>query len=69
MTCGGHGATTTASADAAKHVHSREACIDACVAKGMSRADAEAAADKCGVAGNHPATTQTTAASSSGTMK
>jgi hypothetical protein len=27
--------------------HSREACIDACVAKGMTKAEAEACADKC----------------------
>jgi len=36
-------------------VHSREACIDACVAKGMTKAQAEACADKCGTSGFHNA--------------
>jgi hypothetical protein len=67
-TCGGHGTAASAKTADAKHIHSREACIDACIAKGMSRADAEAAADKCGLAGNHTASVQTTA-SSGGTMK
>jgi hypothetical protein len=34
-------------AGATDGVHSREACIDACVAKGMTKAEAEACADKC----------------------
>jgi hypothetical protein len=53
--CSGGGHIKTASATDGKHVHSREACIDACVAKGMSHTDAEAAADKCGNAGFHSA--------------
>jgi hypothetical protein len=68
-TCGGHGMTTSASATDAKHLHSREACIDACVARGMSRTDAEAAADQCASAGNHVATAQVTAAAAAGSMK
>ena len=68
-TCGSHGTSTTIKAAEAKHMHSREACIDACVAKGMSRADAEAAAEKCAQAGNHVATVQTTASASAGTLK
>jgi hypothetical protein len=35
----------------------------------MSRADAEAAAEKCGQAGNHVASAQVTAAAASGSMK
>jgi hypothetical protein len=67
-TCGGHGTAAIHSSDA-KNTHSREACIDACVAKGMSRADAEAAADKCGKAGYHTASVQTTEAAATGSMK
>ena len=57
---GGVSMVQAAVATDGKPVHSREACIDACVAKGMSKAEAAACADKCGAAGFHnAAATQT----------
>lgn len=67
--CGVHVMTTEASVSGEKHLHSRQACIDACIARGMSRADAEAAADKCGTAGNHLASVETTEGAASGSLK
>ncbi len=51
----GAGVNMIQTAAATDGKHSREACIDACIAKGMSRADAEAAATKCEAAGFHTA--------------
>lgn len=68
-TCAGHSNVQTAAVVDGKHLHSRQACIDACIARGMSRADAEAAADKCEKAGYHTTASAhtTAAAASSGT--
>lgn len=52
---GGVNMVQTAVASDGTPLHSREACIDACVAKGMSKAQAEACADKCGASGFHSA--------------
>jgi hypothetical protein len=47
-------------------MHSREACIDACIAKGMTKAEAEACAAKCGTAGFHTAAATQTGDSKAG---
>jgi hypothetical protein len=49
-----------------KPMHSREACIDACIAKGMTKAEAEACAAKCGTAGFHTAAATQTGDSKAG---
>jgi len=63
---GGVSMIQTAVATDGKPMHSREACIDACIAKGMTKAEASACAAKCGTAGFHTAAATQTGDSKSG---